>query len=206
MYTFFQDLRFAVRHLRKAPGFSIAAIGTLALGIGATTAIFSTVNAALLRPLPYPNPNDLYAIRTTLTDGRVTTGLLSQGEIFRLNVPNLSLARAAGMQAQTLTMIRDDNTPVRQQVYAVTDGFFEVFGLPMALGSPVAATPGNGPFVASAVISHRVWRDLYNSDPNIIGKPIKFAEANAAITAVANRDFETPHDGEFWFVFKANEQ
>src|SRR5262245_60845467 len=160
MNSFFQDLRLAIRHLRRAPGFSIAAIGTLALGIGATTAIFSTVNAALLRPLPYPNANDLYSVRTALTDGRVTTGLLSQGEIFRLNAPNLSIGRAAGMQQQALTMIRDDGTPVRQDVYTVTDGFFDVFGLPMTIGSavPPGAQAGNGP-PAAAVISNRVWRD-----------------------------------------------
>ena len=76
MGTFMQDLRFAVRSLLKAPAFPLAAIATLALGIGATTAIFSTLNAVLLKPLPYPNAEDLYSLRTTLTDGRVTTGLL----------------------------------------------------------------------------------------------------------------------------------
>ena len=76
MGTFMQDLRYAVRSLLKAPAFPLAAIVTLALGIGATTAIFSTLNAVLLKPLPYPNAEDLYSLRTTLTDGRVTTGLL----------------------------------------------------------------------------------------------------------------------------------
>ena len=75
METLIQDLKFALRNLRRTPAFPLAAIATLALGIGATTAIFSTVNAALLRPLPYPEAGDLYALRTTLTDGRVTTGL-----------------------------------------------------------------------------------------------------------------------------------
>ena len=77
MGTFMQDLRFAFRSLRRSPAFPLAAIATLALGIGATTAIFSTLNAVLLKPLPYPNPEDLYSIRTTLTDGRVTTGLVA---------------------------------------------------------------------------------------------------------------------------------
>ena len=77
MSTLLHDLRFALRSLRRAPAFPLAAIATLALGIGATTAIFSTVNAVLLKPLPYPKAEDLYNIRTTLTDGRVTTGLLS---------------------------------------------------------------------------------------------------------------------------------
>ena len=95
-----QDLRFALRTLRRTPAFPLAAIGTLAIGIAATTAIFSTVNAALLKPLPYPNPSDLYSLRTALTDGRVTTGNLAPVEIIRLNDPSLSIVRAAGLHGQ----------------------------------------------------------------------------------------------------------
>src|SRR5262252_544005 len=105
MDTLLQDLKFALRSFRKAPAFPLAAIATLALGIGATTAIFSTLNAVLLKPLPYPNPEDLYGVRTALTDGRVTTGLLSGAEIFRLNAPNLSIERAAGLQAFDATLL-----------------------------------------------------------------------------------------------------
>src|SRR5215469_16410819 len=106
METFFQDLKFALRNLRRTPAFPLAAIATLALGIGATTAIFSTVNAAILKPLPYPNPDNLYSLRTTLTDGRVTTGLVSASEMYRLNTPNSPLERAAGVQSQDLNFLR----------------------------------------------------------------------------------------------------
>src|SRR6476646_11358960 len=123
MATFMQDLRYAVRSLLKAPAFPLSAIATLALGIGATTAIFSTLNAVLLKPLPYPNPQDLYSLRTTLTDGRVTTGLLSGGEIFRLNDPKLSIERAAGFQSFDLTLIAADGTPSHVQAHAVSEGF-----------------------------------------------------------------------------------
>src|SRR6476660_8645721 len=106
MGTLLQDVRFALRNLRKTPAFPLAAIATLALGIGATTAIFSTVNAVLLRPLPYPNPNDLFGLRTTLTDGRVTTGMLADNELLRLNDPSLSIERAVGVQQIDLTLLR----------------------------------------------------------------------------------------------------
>ena len=182
-----QDVRYAARLLAKKPGFTVAAVACLALGIGATTAIFSTLNAVLLKPLPYPEPQDLYNIRTTLTDGRVTTGMLSNGNVSRLNAPNLPIVRAAGMQTQDLTLLHDDGTPQRVKVYGVTEGFFELFGLPMTLGGfvhenfvrPAPPAPGAPPVQGAppvVVISHRVWQELYHGDPVIVGKPIRFAE------------------------------
>jgi predicted permease len=217
MDTLLQDLRFALRSYRRAPAFPLAAIATLALGIGATTAIFSTLNAVLLKPLPYPQPENLYSIRTTLTDGRVTTGMLSNGELSRLNGTTSTIVRAAGMQPADLTLLHDDGTPQHVTIYGVSEGFFEVFGLPMTLGGftheqfvppppPPQAAPGGpaapaGPPPAPpvVVISYRVWQDLYRGDPAIVGKAIRFAEVATTIAGVAPRDFDTPHGGDFWF-------
>src|SRR6266550_491591 len=108
METVVQDVRVTLRAFRRSPGFPLTAIATLALGIGATTAIFSSLSAVLLKPLPYPDAQDLYSLRTALTDGRVTTGLLSGGEIFRLNDSKTSIARAAGFQPGDLTLVAED--------------------------------------------------------------------------------------------------
>src|SRR6476659_6698628 len=134
MDTLLQAFRFALRSYRRAPAFPLAAIATLALGIGATSAIFSTLNAVLLKPLPYPQPENLYNIRTRLTDGRVTTGLLSHGEISRLNATTTTIARAAGMQQADLTLLHEDGTPQHVKIYGVSEGFLDMFGLPMTLG------------------------------------------------------------------------
>src|SRR5215471_10874529 len=191
METLLQDLRFALRSFRRAPAFPLAAIATLALGIGATTAIFSTLNAVLLKPLAYPQPENLYSIRTTLTDGRVTTGMLSHAEIFRLNGTTSSIVRAAGLQENDLVYLHEDGTPQNVKVYGVSEGFFDLFGLPMTLGGfshdnfvpppppppppPGAAPPPAGPPPAPpvVVISYRVWQNVYASDPKIVGKPIR---------------------------------
>lgn len=220
METLLQDLKFAFRSFRRAPAFPLAAITTLALGIGATTAIFSTLNAVLLKPLPYPQPENLYNIRTTLTDGRVTTGMLSYGEISRLNGTTSTIVRAAGLQDVDLTLLHQDGTPQHVKVYGVSEGFFDVFGLPMTLGGfkhedhvppppPPQQPQGQGqgqnaqqgppPAPPVVVISYRVWQDLYRGDPNIVGKPIRFAEVPTTIAGVAPRDFDTPHNADFWF-------
>src|SRR5215208_5691688 len=171
METVLQDIRVTLRAFRRSPGFPLTAIATLALGIGATTAIFTTLSAVLLKPLPYPNAEDLYSLRTALTDGRVTTGLLSGGEIYRLNDPKLSIERAAGLQSFDLTLLAADGTPSHVQVHAVSEGFFELFGLPMTTGGfahtdfvpqppPAPGAPPQPAPPPAVVISTRLWKQL----------------------------------------------
>jgi predicted permease len=193
-----QDLRFALRTLRRTPAFPLAAIATLAIGIAATTAIFSTVNAALLKPLPYPNAGDLYALKTALTDGRVTTGNLSPVEIIRLNDPNLSIVRAAGVQGNDVTLLQNDGTPVKTRAYAVSDGFFELFGLPMAIGGVTNTPPANNT-PPTVIVSYGIWQNMFGGDPAVVGKTIRFAEITTTVAGVAPREFETPPDANFWF-------
>lgn len=211
METLIQDVRFALRNLRRAPAFPLAAIATLALGIGATTAIFSTLDAVLLKPLPYPRAQDLYSIRTTLVDGRVTTGLLSGAEIFRLNSPQVSIERAAGFQPANLTLLYDDGSPHHVTVYAVTEGFFGLFGLPMTTGgfshddfTPPAPRPPNAPPQPGAppriVISDRLWQSLYHGAQDVVGKPIHFAEFSSTVAGVAPAGFDVPHDADLWLA------
>ena len=211
METVLQDVRVTLRAFRRSPGFALTAIITLALGIGATTAIFTTLSAVLLKPLPYPNAQDLYSLRTALTDGRVTTGLLSGGEIYRLNDPKLSIERAAGFQPGDLTLLAADGTPSHVTAYAVSEGFFELFGLPMTTGGftrndfvpfqppPPGTPPQPGP-LPSVVISTRLWKQLYNGDPAVVGKPIHFAEFNSTVSGVAPRDFDMPHAADIWLA------
>jgi putative ABC transport system permease protein len=211
METLLQDIRITLRTFRRSPGFPIAAIATLALGIGATTAIFTTLSAVLLHPLPYPRAENLYSLRTALSDGRVTTGLLSMGEVYRLNDPDLSIERAAAYTPGDLTLLADDGTPSHVQVYGVTEGFFELFGLPMTSGGfthadhvplppPAPNTPRQPGPPPRIVISAGLWKQFYNSDPAIIGKPIHFAEFTGNIAGVAPRDFDMPHGANIWIA------
>ena len=214
-----QDLRYAFRKLAGAPAFTLAAVATLAIGIGATTAIFSTVNATLLRPLPYRHPENLVALRTRYSDGRVTTGLVAAVEVTRLTEAKGSIEQAVGMSSAPfdVTLLRDNAPPMRASVHFVGEGFFALFGLPMTLGSEFThdqQTPvtngqdqrqGQGP-PPLVVLSHHVWTDLFGSDPNIVGKTIRFAEINATAVGVAARDLDIPQSADFWVNARFNPQ
>ena len=218
MDNLLQDLRYAARKLLGAPAFTLAAVATLAIGIGATTAIFSTVNATLLRPLPYPQSENLIALRTRFVDGRVTTGLMAAVEITRLNEAGGSIERAVGMSSAPLdtTLLRENAPPVHADVHFVGEGFFDLFGLPMTLGSAFTHDqhmPVNGPNLLQGqgpppviVLSHHVWTDLFGSDPAIVGKTIRFAEISATAVGVAARDLDVPRGTDFWANARFNPQ
>jgi putative ABC transport system permease protein len=203
-----QDLRYAIRKLWAAPAFTLAAVATLAIGIGATTAIFSTVNATLLRPLPYAHPEELIALRTRYADGRVTTGLVAAAELARLNQTAGSIVRAVGYGSSPLdaTLLRENAPPTHATITFVGEGFFDVFGLPMTLGSAFTHeqhVPVQGQGQAQGVppvmvLSHRSWTEMFGSDPQIVGKTVRFAELPATVTGVASRDLDLPNGVDFW--------
>jgi putative ABC transport system permease protein len=199
----FQDLTFAIRTLRRDPGYAATAILTLAVGIGATAAIFSTVNAALLRPLPYPNSQDLYAVYTPATDGRFTTGRCSGVELARLNTPNVSIVHAAGTSRFDTTILLDDGTPVASVGYGVTDGFFDVFNLPLVAGRPFTSAEHAQGAPPVAILSHRIWRQLYGGDAAVIGKTFRVTNGPPSMTivGVAGPDLDVPHNADFWLNF-----
>jgi putative ABC transport system permease protein len=201
-----QDLRYAMRQLVRAPIFTAAAAATLAIGIGATTAIFSTVNATLLRPLPFPRSEELMAIRTRYTDGKVTSGMVAPVELNRLNTGNVSIVRAAGVSMQPFdgTLVRDNAPPVHVVANAVTEGFFELLGLPIALGRSLAhedhAVVPNAPL--RVILSDRVWRSIFDSSPAVLGTRLRLAEnpkLELTVVGVAARDVDYPRGTDFWF-------
>jgi putative ABC transport system permease protein len=127
-----REFRGAFRRLRQQPWFALAAIGTLALGIASPTALFAVVDATLLRPLPYPRYQDIYFVRTTMTDGRFTIGLVASEELSSLRRATDGVAAAALTQRLDGTILSD--APPRQVTsYGVSEQFFDLFGLSLAM-------------------------------------------------------------------------
>ncbi|MGE3273909.1 MAG: ADOP family duplicated permease [Vicinamibacterales bacterium] len=207
------DLRYGARSLRAAPGFTAVALLTLGIGIGATTALFSTVNATLLRPLPYAAPDQLVSVRSRLTTGQVTSGLLSPLNLGLLQNSSLPIDGVAGLSAQPqeAALIGDDGQPVSVLVNGVTEGFFDVLGLPLVLGPGFTHEDHVplGPGAPSAVIlSHHLWTAMFGSDPDIVGKSIRLVEmpTGVRVAGVAAPDMDLPHGTDIWVSARTNPQ
>ncbi len=171
MHNLFQDLRFSIRQLRKSPGFALTIILTLALGIGATTGIFSLVNAVLLRPLPFPEPDRLmYLQHESHRTGVVAPQSLSYPDFFDWRSQNHSFAAMASYRDETNTLTYGGSAQVLQGEIVSSD-FFRVLGIHPALGRdflPAEEKAGKN----TAMLSYQLWQTVFSGRPDIAGQTI----------------------------------
>jgi len=185
--TLLADLRFALRRLRSAPGFTAVAVLTLALGIGATTAIFSGVNPILFKPLPYPEAGRVTMIWYRGDDGsRVDETFGTYRELVERS---RSFNAIAAMKPWQPTLIGTAE-PERLDGQRVTWSYFRVLGIPPALGRDFQESDDrlNGPRVA--ILSHSLWRRRFGGDPAIIGRPITLDDNPCVVIGVMPKSFE----------------
>src|SRR5215813_2232174 len=200
--TFFADLRYAARQLRRSPGFASVAVLTLALGIGACTAIFSAVSPVLFEPLPYPNAGSIMMIWDTYQDSRADVTF----HIYReMAERNRSFESVAVMRAWQPTMT-SDTQPERFEGQHVTPNYFRVLGVSPALGRDFQASDDlfNGPKVA--ILSDALWRRRFATDSGIIGRQIRLDDDNYTIIGVMPHDFENvlAPSAELWAPLQYN--
>ena len=175
------DFRYAVRLLRRTPVFTIAAIGTLALGIGANTTIFSLVRDVLLRPLPYQNPDQIVMVWEDRTAAGFPRNPTAPGNYRDWRVMNRSFTDMAAT-GFAFANITGDGAPELVLGRRVTANFFSVLGVEPVLGRPfTAADEATGQRVV--VISYALWQRRYNGDRGIIGRTISMSGQNAAASA-----------------------
>ncbi len=198
-------LPLTVRRLVQQPGFFASAVGALALGIAAPTALFAVVHATLLRPLPYADAHDLYSVRTTMTDGRFTIGLVASAELNALRrATDLVTASALAQPVNGTIEIGDSARQV--SVYAVSLDFFDLFGLPMAYGRTFNADDNQSWYGSRVVLSHHTWTTLYGGDPAIVGRTIKFGGGpGSLVVGIAAPAFAIPRDADLWFLMPEHE-
>ena len=195
--TLMQDAAYGLRLLRKNPGFTAAAVATLALGIGANTAIFSIVNAVILRPLPYPDSARIVSVNTK--SALFPTFDLGNSWIafqrIRSQAPSLEQSAVYWQSEKTATGQGD---PAQLSVSWVSDGFFEEMGTKAERGrllGPQDQNPGQN---RVAVISDALWRTRFGSDPGVVGKALVLDKQVYTIVGVAARDFDFPSKNDAW--------
>lgn len=186
-----QDVRYGARMLRRSPGFTIVAVLTLALGIGANTSIFSLVNTILIRPLPYPNPEQLVGLgqsRMQQGAGYIQTGV-SAPNVDTITLQNTVFQQVAYYRFHSYNLI-EENAPEQVLSFQISSSFLPMFGIQPYLGrffSEDEMQPGKD---AVAIISFGLWQRRFAGSPNLLGKSILLDQRHYAIVGVMPRDFQ----------------
>jgi putative ABC transport system permease protein len=200
MTGLFQDFRYALRQLHTSPGFTAVAVITLALGIGANTAVFSVVDQVLLHPLPYPDSDRLVKISQTFegisTDNASPANYLdwvSQNQLSQ-NPVVAEMAAARGWQGS----LSAGNRPEQVKGTMTTPSFFPLFGVNPILGRALAASdaqPGNDHVV---VLGYGLWQRYFARDPGVVGRTFRLNGEQYSVVGVMPRNFSPDEYGELW--------
>ena len=186
--TLLHDLRFAIRMLAKSPGFALIAILTMALGVGATTAIFSLVDATLLHPLSYPHPEQLVRIEANFAGARgVGPSVPELWDLQRSGIFQYVALKVSGSVNLT-----GSSQPAHIQYEGVTPAYFTMLGVKPELGrlfDPNDKTPG---FNLEVIISDGLWKRAFGSDPNIIGRKVRLDNDLFHVVGVMPPGFRDP--------------
>src|SRR5213596_1498560 len=191
------DLTLALRQLRKSPGFTFVAVLTLALGIGANTAIFSIVNAVLLRPLPYPDADRIMVLNESSGPGQDYSVALPDYFDWRNENTVFEHLAATHKESRNLSGI-PGRDPERVSCASVTRNFFNIIGLPPELGRTFSQDEDKVGAPPVAVISDRVWRRVFNADPGVLGRSITLHDQNYTVTGVMPPQMTSPQDTDAW--------
>ena len=191
------DIRFGVRTLLKAPGFTIVAILVLALGIGANTAIFSVVNGILLRPLPYPDAGRVAVVYARFSPQGLDRGMMSVADFLDWRATQKSFEDPA-LYFNDRVDITAPGEPESVKGAFVSAGFFSALrvgpltGRVFATGDDTAGSP------RMAVLSETLWRRHFGGSPDILGKVIRLQDISAEVIGVMPASFQYPAESEVW--------
>jgi putative ABC transport system permease protein len=191
------DLKFAFRQLGKSPGFTLVAVLTLALGIGANTAIFSIINAVLLRPLPYPDADRIMVLNESAGPGQDFAVALPDYLDWRNDNTVFEHLAATHKESRNLSGI-PGRDPERISGAAVTRNFFNVVGLSPEIGRTFSEDEDKAGAPPVVVISDRLWRRAFNADPSVLGGSITLHDQTYTVIGVMPPQMTSPQDSDFW--------
>src|ERR1700723_4772424 len=180
------DVRFAFRTLGKSPAFTAVAVLTLALGIGANTAIFSFVDAVLLKPLPYPHPERIVGVWEKNAAG-FRTNFISTLNFLDWKRQSRCFQFLSAVASDTVTLT-GSGTPQELNVQRVSASYFKVLDVGVTLGRTFAASEEQVGNDQEVVLSNRIWRSLFGGDPNVIGRKITLDARSYTVIGVLPRN------------------
>jgi putative ABC transport system permease protein len=203
-----QDIRYGLRQLRRNPGFTAVAVITLALGIGANTAIFSVVNAVLLRPLPFAAPQQLVSVVSTRLRGNVADNA-SYPDFADWRAQNHAFSQMAAYHTDNFTLAgRGEAMHIQGAV--VSADLFSLLGVEPSMGRGFLTDEDKLPAANGAfaiILSHRLWRERFGGDPGIVGRTIEIDNRNFTVVGVMPAGFQFPIQGkpvDFWVTMAIN--
>ena len=197
-----QDLKYAIRALRRKPGFTTVTVLTLAIGIGGNAAIFGAVNAVLLRPLPYRDADQLVRVyKTSVKEPDRRGGTVSPPDYVDWRRDNTTFAEVAAFDGDSYPLTGNGSA---EQVPAadVTGGFFTVMGTPPLLGRTITDDDDREGARDVVVIGHALWTRRFGSNPAIVGQQVQINGVSREVIGVMPDGFNFPQQAEFWVPFK----
>lgn len=202
MQSLWQDLRYGARILVKQPSFTLIAVVTLALGIGANTALFSVVNAVLLKPLPYPEAERLVRIWETNAEKGGAKEMTSLSNLRDWQRENRSLDIAAWQRPDSITFT--GQTPaVELKASVVTANFFALLGANAALGRTFDQQEGEPGGARVVVLSYGLWQRQFGANPNLAGQEIQLEKTSFQVIGVMPREFKSPAgEADVWLPMR----
>src|ERR1700678_3893031 len=200
MGSLWNDIKHSVHMFIKNPGFAIAAVAALALGIGANTAIFTVVNAVLLKPLSYPDADRIVAFLLTSPDGNNPIGSIPKFHIWQQQTSVFKEVAAFDFAGPGFNITGD--RPEQIHGIHVTEGYFRLFGAPVMLGrtfTPQEDAPNGGKVV---VLSYGLWQRKFGGDPKVIGNALSLGNEPFTIIGILGQDFLSDPEADIWLPFQ----
>jgi len=199
-----QDLRFALRAFRRAPLFTLFAVALLAVGIGSSTAVFSVLDAVVLRPLPYPDPERLVTVWETNREKSLTHEPISPVNFIDYRDLHQVFADGAAWWKPVIDLTETDHDPLRVNTIETTANLFAVLGVQPAIGPGFRPDPLFNPDVREAVISDRLWRTRFGASASLLGAPLRLNGAMYTLVGIMPSGFRYPADTDVWELMTWN--